>query len=276
MVILLIRIDWVFIDTIIIFLLFLLLLSVRIFKSTHRWRSSFSNEALEHHTFPKTNKHVKSQFIKIKQWRLTKNSSVQKEKSNRPLILILRTNYKKKLNKIITEGLGSYGFNTLNLKVKITNELNSKQVGETIKDEMKSSISMILDLIKQKELIENSKYFLLNYSKFLAPASAVLSDSKNIGLILINPKITKKNIENFKEIFAYSEKFNQPYYIFSRRNFFFMKNKRFKHFNAEFKYADSYKGNVSTLDKSNKNFKYYETILLGIIIDILENKVLNP
>ena len=53
------QIDWVLVDTTIIVLLFLLLLGVKIFKSTHRWRSNFSNEALEYYSFNNANLNLK-------------------------------------------------------------------------------------------------------------------------------------------------------------------------------------------------------------------------
>ncbi|MCK4238559.1 MAG: hypothetical protein KAX33_05505, partial [Candidatus Lokiarchaeota archaeon] len=37
------QIDWIFWDTIIIFLLIIFLISVKIFKNTHRWRNFLSN-----------------------------------------------------------------------------------------------------------------------------------------------------------------------------------------------------------------------------------------
>ena len=82
------QVDWVFVDTVIIILLFLLLLSVKIFKSTHRWRLSLSNNALEYHFFPKANENEKNKFIRVKYSCLIKNCSTNKEANNLPFILI--------------------------------------------------------------------------------------------------------------------------------------------------------------------------------------------
>ena len=57
-------IDWVFIDSVIIILLFLLLFSVRIFKNTHRWRSTYSNEALKRLACPQMLDSVKYQSFR--------------------------------------------------------------------------------------------------------------------------------------------------------------------------------------------------------------------
>ncbi|MHA2007142.1 MAG: hypothetical protein ACXABO_08475 [Promethearchaeota archaeon] len=269
------QVDWIFIDSVIIFLLFLLLISVRIFKSTHRWRSSFSNEALKQYTFSELFKNTNSQIIQIKQWSLTINTSLPTKKNNYPLIVILQTMHKKRFCKIITEGLGSFGINTINLRVKITDDSYSEKAREKINYEIKYSLSLILDLINQEELIENSDYFLILCTKSLLPVSVVFSDSKNKGILLINPKITKKKIIFIKEVLANSEQFKQVSYIFSEKNFL-MKNRSLSNFKTEFESLDSYEGKVSTVEKANKNYKYYETILLGKIIDKLESKQLKP
>ncbi len=60
------QIDWIFVDTIIIILLILLLVSVKIFKSTHRWRSSFSNAFLDRFHFAETQKFFGNKFVTIK------------------------------------------------------------------------------------------------------------------------------------------------------------------------------------------------------------------
>ena len=88
MVNLLLRIDWVFVDTVIIILLILLLIGVKVFKSTHRWRLGFSNNALEYHSFHKTQEQVTSRVLSTKYWDLTKNSSFKDKDDN--VIIILR------------------------------------------------------------------------------------------------------------------------------------------------------------------------------------------
>ena len=113
------QVNWVFVDTVIIILLFLLLLAVKIFKSSHRWRLSFSNEALEYHPFPEPFDNGGSHNIRAKQCSLVRNSSLHKQYENYPVVLIIRTKSNRHLTKIITEGLSSYGFNIINLKLNI-------------------------------------------------------------------------------------------------------------------------------------------------------------
>ncbi len=269
------NVEWVFVDTVIIILLFLLLISVKIFKTTHRWRLSFSNEALEYHSFPKANENEKNQFINTKHCYLTKNNSIRKQNSNLPLILILRTNFKRKFIHILTEGLSSYGFNVINIKVKIKGNLNHNLLDKIIFEELSSLISKIVKYFQNKKLVTQSNYILLNYSKSSFSYRIFLTDSKNLGMILLNPKLNIFNIKNYQNIFDSSNHNNQLYTIFSRKSIFIFKNKNLKHFLKEFKKYKTDKIKIITLEKANRSFKYYETLLLGMIIGLIEDKLLN-
>jgi hypothetical protein len=96
----------------------------------------------------------------------------------------------------------------------------------------------------------------------------------NDGLLCINPRITKHKIGDKKNIFFNNPQYPQIFYIFSGRNFFILKNPHLKYFLNEFTENSTSKVELITLEKSTRNFKYYETILLGSIIDIIENKLL--
>ncbi len=268
------QVDWVFVDTVIIISLFLLLLGVKIFKSTHRWRLSFTNEALEYYSFPKPYDLGRNHYIKTKHCSLTRNSSLHRQFDECPLILILRTSFKRHLTKIITEGLNSYGFNVINLKLKINLDSSSNMLNKTINNEVKSLISLILAYFRHEGLLTNSKYILLNLSKPFVPDTEILSDPEKIGLLLINPRMNKSNIGSLKETFHIVPQYTQLFYIFSKRSFFILKNNDLKHFGKEFDEKTTNKAKLITIEKSTKSFKYYETILLGIIIDILENKLM--
>lgn len=266
------QVNWVIVDIVIIILLLLLLLGVKLFKATHRWRLSFSNNNLEFYSFSKIRENLKSRFIKTKHWNITKNSSIIKQNIKTPLILILRTNSKRRLIKILTEGLSSYGFTIINAKIKI--KYNSKIGNEIIENEVKSLISSAFDYFEKKGLINTSDHLTINYSKSLVPPTAILSEPDNIGLILINPKINKINIGRFKEIQINSLQYPRLFYIFSKRNVLVLKNRSLRRLIKEFDDQNTDMAKLTTLERANRNFKYYETILLGIIIDIIENKLM--
>jgi hypothetical protein len=268
------QVDWGFVDTVIIILLFLLLLGVKIFKLTHRWRLSFSNEDLEYYSFPKPYNLGNSHYIKTEHCSLTRNLSLYKYYNNYPLILVLRTKFKKHLAKIITESLSSYGFNVLNLKLDIKLDSSSNSLNKTNHEEIKSLFSSILEKFKHEGLIVNSKYILLHLSKHFIPNTETLSDPKKKGFILINPRMNKYNIRSLKENLQNLPQYTQIFYIFSKKNYFILKNNDLKRFIKEFDENSTNKSNLITLEKSTKSFRYYETILLGIIIDIIENKLM--
>lgn len=268
------QIDWVFVDTIIIVLLFLLLIGVRIFKSTHRWRSTFSNEALEHFYFPDAYKIVGNQFFQAKKWCLVRDSSLKEKYSKNLLILVLRTNYKRRLLRILTEGLASNGFNIITAKIKIKHYPDSNILEKGVIDELKSLISTIINHFKEKELTKNQHYILLNHSKSIFPYKAILTDSKNKGMILINPKIKTENLINFHNVIDNTLSNNHFYTIFSKKSWFIFPNKNLKSLLTEFPSQILTGLKILTLDKAKNLFKYYETIVLGIVIDIIENKIL--
>jgi hypothetical protein len=269
-----VRIDWIFIDTIIIILLILLLVGVKFFKSTHRWRVNFSNIALEYHPFIKTQEQVTSGVLSTKYWDLTKNLSLQDKDTDNKVIIILRTLFKKKLVRILTEGLSSYGFIVITIRIKIKHDLEPKISTKTITDEFQPLISSIISKSEQKGLISSPNYILLNFSDSLFLNNAIFSDSKNIGLILLNPKMSKSNVGIHQEISSSHQQEPQIFYIFSKRNFFIFKNKKLKQYKKYFEEKNAKKVELTILDKSNRYFKYYETILLGLLIDIIERKLI--
>ncbi len=268
------QIDWVFVDTIIIILLFLLLVGVKIFKSTHRWRMTFSNEALEHLDFPNANKIVGNQFFRTKKWSLTRNSSLKELHSKSPLILVLRTTYKRKLLRILTESLCSYGFNIINVRIKIKQYPDSKIFEKHVISELKSLVSAIINYFSKKDLVKNQNYILLNHLKSSFDFRAILTDNKNKGIILINPKVNKENLINYQNIIDNNLLDNYLYTIFSKRSIFILPNRNLKCLIARFPSQDLIRLKIYTLDKAKNSFKYYETIVLGLIIDIIENKLL--
>ena len=66
--------DWIIIDTVVIILLIVFLVSVKIFKERFRWRSTLSNIALEHFIFDKQSLELTDQNIIVKNISITVNS----------------------------------------------------------------------------------------------------------------------------------------------------------------------------------------------------------
>lgn len=268
------QLDWIFIDTIIIVLLILLLLCVKLYKLTHRWRFSFSNEALEFISYRKPPLEINNQSISTSKWTLTRNVSLREEINKKPLIIILRTNYKKRLLYILTEGLSSYGFNVINLRLKIRLDKNNNLFDKALLDNIRHLISTVIDFFKEIDSEFNLNYLLLNYSKSSLSYISILTDPKNCGMILINPKLNNENIKNYNDIFKSSPLNSQLYTIFSKRSIFILNNKNLKRLLSLYNHQKEKKLNIITIKKAKYSFNYYETILLGMIISLIENKLL--
>ncbi len=267
------QVDWILIDTIIIILLLLLLIGVRIFKSTHRWRSSFSNECLEYFYFPDFKKIHKNQFFQIKKWYLTRDISLKEDFIKNPLIFIFRQGFKRKMLHTLTEGLSSTGFNVVNVKIKVRHLLESILLKQPIMDEIKLFISTIFDYLQKNELMQNQNYLVLSYLKCSFSYNVILNDNRNKGLILINPKVDMENLKDLSKLIKknfYNDKF---YVIFSKNSKFILPNKNLKRLIRKIPSRNLIGLNIITLDKAKNSFKYYETILMGIIIDIIETKL---
>ena len=268
------QIDWIFVDIIIIILLILLLVSVKIFKSTHRWRSSFSNITLDTFFVSDVPKLVGNKFILTKKVTLIRDSSLQEICNENPLILILRTHHKRKFLRILTEGLGNYGFNIISVKLKIKHYQNSIKFENIVIHELKSIISTFINWYKEKGLILNQNYILLSHSGSSFPYKAILNDIKNEGMILINPKINLKNLKYFIKVNDNKLTNDHLYTIFSKNSTFVLPNKNLKFLQANISSQKLTGLKILTLGKAKKSFKYYETIVLGMIIDIIKNKLL--
>lgn len=268
------QVDWVFVDTIIIIILLFLLIGVKVFKTTHRWRISISNNNLEFYSLSIIPVNLGNQFLRIVKWNLTKNSIFSKKNKKTPIILILRTNFKRGLIKVLTEGLSSYGFTVIHAKIKIGRNSFPNQENDIALKGIKPIISSALDYLKDKGLIATSSHLIINFAKSLISPKVILSEPDNIGLITINPKIHKENIGHFKELIINSVQYSQHFYLFNKRRFLFLKNRNFSRLFKEVKDKNKHKERLITLQKSNSIFKYYETILLGVLIDIIETKLM--
>lgn len=268
------HINWIFVDTIIIILLILLLVGVKIFKSTHRWRSSFSNITLDSFYASDVQKLVRNKVVLIKKIALIRDSSLKEKCDRNPLILILRTHYRRKFIRTLTEGLGSNGFNIILTKIKIKNYQNSTKFENVVIRDLKSIISTFINWYNEKGIILNQKYIVLSQSGLSFSYKAILDDNKNEGLILINPKINLKNLKHF--IKANENKLTEDHFytIFSKNSISLLPNKNLKFLQANISSQKLTGVKILTLEKARKSFKYYETIVLGMIIDIIKNKLL--
>ncbi len=264
------RLDWVYIDSIIIILLIVLLIGVKIFKLGFRWRSSFSNEGIIQLNFKISDNILKGTKIKVKKWNLVKKTNLLEKSQSIPLIVIIRTNYKKRLVHILTEGIVSNGFNVLNLKLKISLCSSCGLLDALKPEEKKKIINSIQNFLKEQGMFLNSTYYIINCSKSFLSLNPLISDSNNKGMILINPHINFVNQKKILEILKLRDLTPTLHFIFSKKSNIVKSNKNLKRFKAKF---SKFSPDLLVIERSTRSFKYYETILLGVLIPIL-NKIL--
>ncbi|MFX1259158.1 MAG: hypothetical protein ACFFAN_14995 [Promethearchaeota archaeon] len=262
--------NWILIDTIIILLLIFVLISVRIFRNAYRWRFSLSNEALNQTWYKSSTIKFNKLNVIVKEWNIVRNTIFKSESSLKPTIIIIRTNNKNELLNILTEGLASYGFDIINIKLQIKPSSTSDIFDNNIQKETRDCISLILNFFKRNNSISSSNYFLINYDKSNISYNSILNDSNNIGMVLINPKLNSDNIRNFNQIYNKKDLKFPLYTIFSKKSNLIFANKNLKRLLKQFPEQNNSNLKLLILENTTKNFKYYETILLGFIINLLK------
>lgn len=265
------RVDWVFWDTIIIILLIIFLVSVKIFKYTHRWRKSLSNSDValqKNKDFTILN--VKNEDYKCPFIIFYKKSTKTKEKKSTKTLLIFNNNISKVFP--YAEALASIGINTVIIPTK-----KIKKIQENITKKIKLNTFLIEE-----------------FSKTICSHLEIPADSlKNIGNILIFQKVLQRFLPNY----SFTPHFNKYFFVIdnfeeklkSLLNFFkqinFDKDKLFLIFPLKkliSKTVDSNKTaetiinkdlinkkNILHLNESRKSLKNYETIVIGFISTII-------
>lgn len=268
------RLNWILIDTIIIILLLLALVLVKIFKETFRYRSSLSNEALECIKSEKSGMNFSKYRFIDKNWSLIVNKAKNNRIITKPLIVLIRANKRKKLIHVLSEGLGSCGFNVLNIKIHSKLFSHYIAVNKSIIKEISDISTQLIKFYKDEEFTLNPNYFLISYHKSNLSYISAISDTNNQGLIMINPKITKARNGNLHKMLNNIDVNSSLYIIFNKKSIFNLTNKNYKKFLREFNESKNKILKIITLEKARSSFKYYETILLGILVNIIENKLL--
>ena len=270
------QVDWILVDTIIIILLVLLLIGVKIFKEAYRWRFSLSNEFLTRTMGKALSFNLDPPLIYIKKWNLTKSKVIQEEISSKPSIFIIRTHKKQMLLKILTEGLSTYGFNVVNiwLNIKADKGKNkSKRIRDTER-EIQQTLPSFFSIDNQKVHLLSQRYVIVNFGKRIIPNNIITKDSNSVKLISINPRLNLANLKIIQTLETISNPQFQLFTIFSGRLNPFLKNKNSnKKILSDKNLKNSNKFKYHTIQKAKSTFKYYETVLLSIIIKNIDNKI---
>ncbi len=268
------RVDWILVDTIIIILLILLLISVKIFKEAYRWRFSLSNEFLTRTTTKALSFNLDRPSIYLKKWNLTKSKVIQEEISSKPSIFIMRTHRKQMLLKILTEGLSTYGFNVVNIWLKIKADKGKSKTIKDIEREIQQILPSFLSIYNQDLHLLSQRYVVMNFDKFFFPYNIITKNFNSAKLISINPRLNLANLKIIQTLETVSNPQFQLFIIFSGRLNPFLKNRNSdKKILSDKTLKNSNKFKYHTIQKAKSTFKYYETVLLSIIIKNIENKI---
>ncbi|HUW90788.1 MAG TPA: hypothetical protein VMV43_09740 [Candidatus Nanopelagicaceae bacterium] len=264
------QVDWITIDIIIIVLLILLLIGVKVLKEIYRWRFFFSNVS----TIRKVDnlQHINNQFssISIKKCNLTKSSVFQQEKLIKPTIILIRRYRKLMLLKALTEAFCTFGYNVINLRLKMLTKNMMEQLIPDIEKELQQTFPAILTFHNQYFNLLSQNYNVIDFTKKVLPLNLLLKDYHCRNIILINPRLKSYNLEVYLTLLNDSNKNPKLSTIFSEKLNPFFKNKKVKtilHNNETFKYSP-----YTIIQKTKSTFKYYETLLLSVIFRYIEKQ----
>jgi hypothetical protein len=251
------HLNWVLIDTIIIFLLIFLLVSVKLYKENARWRNNISNLSLEVKNFPLEHNGMIIQEKHLKNMRIVRNlDSIMENK--KPPIIFNKNKSNEELTGILIQGLASYGFTIVSLKFKTKDSF---------------SLSKLLDIINQKILIQHSKYIFIGFDFSHPSYQSILNDSKNSGMILINPIYNKTALSNFKKVISSANLKDKLCVIHNYYSFFLFKNRNLKKILNLLSDGMYRQFKLITIQNARVLFKNYETVLLGFIIRYIEDRI---
>jgi len=262
------QVDWITVNIIVIALLIPLLIGVKVLKEVYRWRFFFSN--------PSTIKRVDSlldinnQFshISIKMCTLTKSSVFQQEDLTKPTIIIIRRNRKLMLLKALTEAFCAFGYNVINVRLKVLTKNGAELMTSDIEIELHQTFSFIVLFYNQDAHLVSQNYNVIDFSKETIPLNLLLKDYHCKNIILINPCLESYNREAYLTFLNDSNKFSKIITIFSEKLNPFFKNKNVKKILLS---NETFKNSKHTvIQKAKSTFRYYETLLLSIIIRYIE------
>lgn len=254
------RLDWILIDSIIIILLVFLLIIVKIFKRTHRWRGQFSNTEIEiykNHSFKEVNLFSNLFLIKNK---------LNPKEGKTPTIVLLHKSYISKLPISLVEAFSTYGYNVLNLEQGFTSLRRSFLKKEHFGELIIEKIGDILEFYKDRGLIDDINFALVSFNESSLPYFKALKDPQCQQLLLINPKSNHRNLSDMRRIFQNEKNKKTLSLIFSEHKYLFP-NDDYKVFLEEFPTLENV---IELVKNSSKTFKNYETILLGILLKFLK------
>ncbi len=129
------------------------------------------------------------------------------------------------LLKILTEGLSTYGFNVVNIWLKIKADKGKSKTIRDIERKIQQIIPSFLTIYNQDLHLLSQRYVVVNFDKKIIPYNFITKDSNSVKLILINPRLNLGNIKIMQTLETVSNPQFQLFIIFSERLNPFFKNR---------------------------------------------------
>ena len=264
------QVDWITVDIIIIILLILLLICVKIFKEIYRWRFFFSNVSTIREVDNLLDINNQFSSISIKKCNLTTSSVFQQEDLIKPTIILIKRYRKLMLLKALTEAFCTSGYNVISLRLKISNKKSTERLISDIEKELQQTFPTIIMFYNQDLNLLSQNYKVIDFTKKVLPLNLLLKDYHCSNIILINPRLNSYNLKVYLTLLTDSNTKSKLVTILSEKLNPFFKNKKVKkilHNKEIFKYTK-----YTIIKKTKSTFKYYETLLLSVIIGYIEKQ----
>jgi hypothetical protein len=264
------QVDWITVDIIIIVLLVLLLIGVKVLKEIYRWRFFFSSVSTIRKVDSLLDINNQVSSISINKSNLTTSSVFQQEGLIKPTIVLIKRYRKLMLLKALTEAFCTSGYNVISLRLKISNKNLTERLISDIEKELQQTFPIIIMSYNQDVNLLSQNYNVIDFTKKVLPLNLLLKDSHCKNIILINPRLKPSNQEVFLTLLSDSNKNSKLITIFSENLNPLFKNKKVKKILQN---KETYKYTKYTIiQKTTSTFKYYETLLLSVIIRYIEKQ----
>ena len=172
--------------------------------------------------------------------------------------------------KALTEAFCTSGYNVINLQLKISNKNLTERLISNIEKELQQTFPFIIMFYNQDVNLLSQSYNVIDFTKKVLPLNLLLKDYNCSNIILINPRLNYYNLKVYLTLLTDSNKNSKLITIFSEKLNPFFKNKKVKkilHDKETFKYTK-----YTIIQKTKSTFKYYETLLLSVIIGYIEKQ----
>lgn len=271
------QIDWVFWDTIIIFLLIIFLISVKIFKNTHRWRNFLSNPLIMENKTKNFEIQCGEQEIFRISFTLFKSiiNDVAENNNNKASNLLIIFKKRRYNTYPYAEALASIDLKVVFIDFKKVRKVEGKKLvkikisGELIDKISKAIYIHFIDIGDGSEY-QKIVFLFPNLTIQFFKISTLTNFFDKFFLILSNFSENYEILKNFLNQDIIDIK--KLYFIIPLKRLLKLDEDQLNRIN---RLKDNYKiheKNILILEKSFKSLKNYETIIIGFILNNIFNK----